>query len=168
MASSRIRGCCGWTPSRGTWVLRFFASGGLKRSCRLPLIRMRRSPRIPHPASRPRQGGLRQAAVRCPDPPLRLPRLEPVERLAHRGRPATLGQPAASPVEWWRAHLVVPPPAPASPEPVATRMFRLTGVDITRCPVCRAGRPRPSTRLTAGLVAVCRPGACPVPALDTS
>ena len=50
--------------------------------------------------------------------------------------------------------------APAEPEPVASLMFRLTGVDITRCPVCRTGRLR--------IVAVFRPGHLPTPALDTS
>ena len=54
----------------------------------------------------------------------------------------------------------VPPTAPAGPEPVATLMFRLTGVDITRCPVCHAGRLR--------VVATFRPDQIPAPALDTS
>jgi hypothetical protein len=54
----------------------------------------------------------------------------------------------------------VPPTAPAVPEPVATLMLRLTGVDIGQCPVCRAGRLR--------AVAVFRPGHLPVPAPDTS
>jgi putative transposase/transposase-like zinc-binding protein len=53
-----------------------------------------------------------------------------------------------------------PPPGPAGPEPVATLMLRVTGVDITRCPVCRAGHLR--------VVAVFRPGHLPAPALDTS
>jgi hypothetical protein len=53
-----------------------------------------------------------------------------------------------------------PPEAAMGPEPVASLMFRLTGVDITRCPVCRTGRLR--------LVAVLRPGQIPAPALDTS
>ena len=39
-------------------------------------------------------------------------------------------------------------------------MLRLTGVDITRCPVCHAGRLR--------LVALFRPGHLPAPALDNS
>jgi hypothetical protein len=39
-------------------------------------------------------------------------------------------------------------------------MLRLTGVDITRCPVCHAGRLR--------LVAVFQPGQIRAPALDTS
>jgi hypothetical protein len=50
--------------------------------------------------------------------------------------------------------------APAGPEPVATLMLRLTGVDIGQCPVCQAGRLR--------LVAVFDPGQIPAPALDTS
>jgi len=40
-------------------------------------------------------------------------------------------------------------------KPVATFMFRLTGVDIGPCPVCHAGRLR--------IVAVFRPGQIPVP-----
>ena len=55
---------------------------------------------------------------------------------------------------------MVPPTAPAGPEPVATLLFRFTGVDIEQCPVCHAGRLR--------LVAVFRPGHLPAPALDTS
>ena len=55
---------------------------------------------------------------------------------------------------------MVPPTAPAGPEPVATLLFRLTGVDIGQCPVCRAGRLR--------VVAIFRPGHLPAPALDTS
>ncbi len=44
-----------------------------------------------------------------------------------------------------RALLAMPPPAPPSlPESVAALMQRLTGVDITRCPVCRAGACVPS------------------------
>ncbi len=54
----------------------------------------------------------------------------------------------------------VPRSAPMAPEPVATLLLRLTGVDITQCPVCHAGR--------LHLVAVFRPGQTPVPALDTS
>ncbi len=73
--------------------------------------------------------------------------------LANRGRTAKLAR--------CRALLaVVPPSAPAAPEPVATLMFRLTGVDIAQCPVCRAGRLR--------VVAVFQPGQIPIPALDTS
>ncbi len=52
--------------------------------------------------------------------------------LANRGRTA---KPARC-----RALLAAePPPAPAGLELVATLMFRLTGVDIGRCPVCHAG-----------------------------
>ncbi len=53
-----------------------------------------------------------------------------------------------------------PPPEPAAPESVAALVLRLTGVDITQCPVCRAGRLR--------LGIVFRPGHLPGPALDTS
>ncbi len=73
--------------------------------------------------------------------------------LANRGRTAKLAR--------CRELLAaVPPTAPAGPEPVAPLMLRLTGVDITRCPVCHAGRLR--------LLAVLRPGQIPAPALDTS
>jgi hypothetical protein len=73
--------------------------------------------------------------------------------LANRGRTAKLAR--------CRALLAaVPPEAATGPEPVASLMFRLTGVDITRCPVCRTGRLR--------VVAVLRPGQIPAPALDTS
>jgi hypothetical protein len=72
--------------------------------------------------------------------------------LANRGRTVKLA--------CCRAPLTAPPPATAGPEPVAALVHRLTGVDITRCPVCRAGRLR--------LVAVFRPGHLPAPALDTS
>jgi hypothetical protein len=60
-----------------------------------------------------------------------------------------------------RALLAVPPSAcPPVPETVATLVHRLTGVDITRCPMCHTGRLR--------LVAVFRPGHLPAPVLDTS
>jgi hypothetical protein len=73
--------------------------------------------------------------------------------LANRGRRAKLAR--------CRQLLAVPPaPPPDPPEAVAALVQRLTGVDITRCPACRAGRLR--------IVAVVRPGAHPVPALDTS
>jgi hypothetical protein len=73
--------------------------------------------------------------------------------LANRGRAAKLAR--------CRALLaVVPPEAPAAPEPVAALMLRVTGVDLTRCPVCRTGRLRVVGRL--------RPGALPVPVWDTS
>jgi len=45
-------------------------------------------------------------------------------------------------------------------EPLAALMLRLTGLDITRCPVCHAGRLR--------VVAVFGPGEIAAPALDTS
>ncbi len=73
--------------------------------------------------------------------------------LANRGRRAKLAR--------CRELLAVPPPAdPPAPESVAALMRRLTGVDITRCPVCRAGR--------LHRVAVFKPGALPVPVWDTS
>jgi hypothetical protein len=53
-----------------------------------------------------------------------------------------------------------PAPPPGPPEAVATLLQRLTGVDLTRCPVCRQGRLR--------VVAVFGPGARPVLAPDTS
>ena len=49
---------------------------------------------------------------------------------------------------------------PAAPETVPALMLRLTGVDITRCPVCRQGGLR--------RVGVLPPGALPVPVWDTS
>ena len=33
-----------------------------------------------------------------------------------------------------------PPPGPPAGESVAALLLRLTGVDLTRCPVCRTGR----------------------------
>ena len=45
-------------------------------------------------------------------------------------------------------------------KPVASLLFRLTGVDIGQCPVCHVGRLR--------VLAVFEPGQCPVLALDTS
>ena len=73
--------------------------------------------------------------------------------LANRGRTAKLAR--------CRVLRAVPPPAPSTPpEAAATLLHRLTGVDITRCPVCRAGHLR--------VVAVFRPGARPILALDTS
>jgi hypothetical protein len=72
--------------------------------------------------------------------------------LANRGHAAKLAR--------CRALLAaVPPEAPAAAEPVAALMLRLTGLDITRCPVCHAGRLR--------VVAVFGPGQIPAPALDT-
>lgn len=73
--------------------------------------------------------------------------------LANRGRTAKLAR--------CRALLAAPPPPPPGPpESVAALLRRLTGVDIGQCPVCRAGRLQ--------VVAVFRPGARPVPAVDTS
>jgi hypothetical protein len=80
-------------------------------------------------------------------------------RIRHFGFPANRGRTAK--LARCRALLAaVPPTAPAGPEPVAPLMLRLTGVDITRCPVCHAGRLR--------LLAVLRPGQILAPALDTS
>ena len=73
--------------------------------------------------------------------------------LANRGRTAKLAR--------CRALLAAgPPPGPAGPEPIAACLLRLTGVDITRCPLCRAGRLR--------IVATFRPGRLPPPPLDSS
>ncbi|MCL4395747.1 MAG: IS91 family transposase [Chloroflexi bacterium] len=52
--------------------------------------------------------------------------------LANRTRRGTLTQ--------CRAFLGYPPPEDAQPESVAVLLHRLTGVDLSRCPVCRAGR----------------------------
>ncbi len=52
------------------------------------------------------------------------------------------------------------PEPPPPPETVAALLLRLTGVDITRCPVCRQGRLHVVGRL--------QPGAPPVPVWDTS
>jgi hypothetical protein len=80
-------------------------------------------------------------------------RIRPFGLLANRGRAAKLAR--------CRALLAaLPPTAPAGAEPVATIMFRLTGVDIGECPVCRAGRLR--------IVGLLRPGALPVPVWDTA
>ena len=73
--------------------------------------------------------------------------------LANRGRRAKLA----------RCHellAVEPPAAPAAPETVAALMLRVTGVDLTRCPVCRQGRLR--------RVGVLPPEALPVPVWDAS
>jgi Putative transposase len=73
--------------------------------------------------------------------------------LANRARTAKLAQ--------CRAVLAAVPPEPPAPaEPVAALLFRLTGVDITQCPVCRAGQ--------LHVVAVFRPGHLPAPPLDSS
>ena len=73
--------------------------------------------------------------------------------LANRGRTTKLAQ--------CRALLAVPPPPPPGPpESVAALLQRLTGVDLTQCPVCRVGRLR--------LVADFRPGHLPAPLLDSS
>jgi len=73
--------------------------------------------------------------------------------LANRGRAAKLAR--------CRELLAASPPeAPAAPEPVAALVLRVTGIDITRCPVCRTGRLR--------VVGLLRPGARPVLVWDTS
>ena len=73
--------------------------------------------------------------------------------LANRGRTAKLAR--------CRVLLAAQPPVtPVAPEPVAALMRRLTGVDITQCPVCRAGQLR--------VVAIFGPGHLPAPPLDTS
>jgi hypothetical protein len=72
--------------------------------------------------------------------------------LANRGHAAKLAR--------CRALLAAAPAAPTPPESVAALVYRLTGVDITQCPMCRTGRLR--------VVAVLRPGQIPAPALDTS
>ena len=80
-------------------------------------------------------------------------RIRPCGLLANRGRAAKLAR--------CRALLAAgPPAAPAAPETVAALLLRVTGVDITRCPVCRTGRLRVVGRL--------RPDAPPVPGVDTS
>ncbi|HZD03674.1 MAG TPA: IS91 family transposase, partial [Longimicrobiales bacterium] len=73
--------------------------------------------------------------------------------LANRGRRAKLAV--------CRTLLAAAPPAtPPPPETVAALVHRLTGVDITRCPVCRVGRLQ--------FVATFRPGHRPAPSRDTS
>ena len=73
--------------------------------------------------------------------------------LANRGRTAKLAV--------CRTLLAVTPAAtPPAPETVAALVHRLTGVDITQCPVCQVGRLR--------IVATFRPGARPAPVLDSS
>ena len=80
-------------------------------------------------------------------------RIRHVGLLANRTRTAKLAR--------CRQLLAVPPaPPPGPPEAVATLLQRLTGVDLTRCPVCRTGRLR--------VVGLLRPGALPVPVWDTS
>lgn len=79
-------------------------------------------------------------------------------RIRHFGFLATRGRTGKLAV--CRTLLAAPPPAPPAFESVAALMHRLTGVDLTQCPVCRAGRLR--------VVAAFRPGHLPVPRLDTS
>ncbi len=73
--------------------------------------------------------------------------------LANRGRTAKRAR--------CRALLATPPPEDLpAPESVGALLLRLTGVELTRCPVCQRGRLR--------LVARFRPGEHPVPPLDSS
>jgi len=73
--------------------------------------------------------------------------------LANRGRAAKLAR--------CRQLLAAPAPeGPPAPETVAALMLRLTGVDITRCPVCHVGRLHVVARL--------RPEPLAVPVWDTS
>ncbi len=73
--------------------------------------------------------------------------------LANRGRTAKLAR--------CRELLAAPAPAGlAAPESVAALLLRLTGVDLTRCPVCQQGR--------LARVRLFRPGELPVPAFDSS
>jgi hypothetical protein len=72
--------------------------------------------------------------------------------LAHRARRAKLAR--------CRALLAAVPPAGPAPESVAALLLRVTGVDLTRCPVCGAGR--------LHVVGLLPPGALPVPIWDTS
>ena len=53
--------------------------------------------------------------------------------LANRRRAVALAQ--------CRALLAQPAPPPGPPESARALMLRLTGIDIERCPSCRAGRP---------------------------
>lgn len=80
-------------------------------------------------------------------------RIRHVGLLANRSR-------AAKPARC-RVLLAAPPPAlPPRPETVAAILLRVTGVDVTRCPVCRQGQ--------LHVVVAFRPGALPVLAPDTS
>ena len=73
--------------------------------------------------------------------------------LANRGRTAKLAV--------CRTLLAVAPPTgPPAPETVAVLVHRLTGVDLTQCPVCCVGRLQ--------FIAIFRPGHLPAPPLDSS
>ncbi len=73
--------------------------------------------------------------------------------LANRGRAAKLAR--------CRDLLAAPPPeVPPAPATGAALMLLLTGVDLTRCPLCQRDRLR--------LVARFRPGEYRVPPLDSS
>ena len=73
--------------------------------------------------------------------------------LANRGRAAKLAR--------CRELLAAAPAAvPAAPESVAALLLRMTGLDVTRCPLCRVGR--------LHVVGLLRPGALPVAVVDTS
>jgi hypothetical protein len=70
--------------------------------------------------------------------------------LANRGRTAKLAR--------CRALLAVPPlPPPTPPDSMASLLHRLTGVDLTRCPVCGIGR----VHVTGRLAPLRRPRARP-------
>jgi len=74
---------------------------------------------------------------------------------------AAMGQGRGGPRETIALYPLLRPPArPPAPETVAALMVRLTGVDITRCPVCQQGRLRVVARLP--------PAPLAVPGWDTS
>ncbi len=77
-------------------------------------------------------------------------------------RVKTMALPAEGFLQRFLLHVLaaVASEAPAAPEPVAALVLRVTGIDLTRCPVCRLGRLQIVGRL--------RPGALPVPVWDTS
>jgi hypothetical protein len=87
--------------------------------------------------------------------PRGFPRIRHFGLLANRQRAERLAR--------CRALLAVatpPPPAPPRSEPARDTLRRLTGVDLTVCPVCHEG--------TLHLVARLAPGAPPPATLDTS
>ncbi len=78
------------------------------------------------------------------------------EALRIAGTLALLANPTAS----GQSLAALPRKAPPASKPVAALMRRLTGGDLTQCPVCRQGRMH--------VVAAVRSRAGPIPALDTS